>query len=165
MSSSRSNYDRMMAEKYNPIREGYNAPPFPGGRTQYDADLQNTFCPSCPYKSIENYGNDNPKSYRTNYDMEMQKTYGSAALGDNDYGKALYKAGFYGKNPSYKENFQDNNAYSTGFYSAGFYNSGTPMWAENYRNRGSRENYSSGPNLYQDPDNFLSYGLFNGPAQ
>lgn len=160
----RTEYDRMMAQKYNPLREGYNAPPWPGSRTQYDADLQERLCPSCPFRSIEKYGEDNPGMYRTKFDQEMQKTYATTALGDTDYGSALYKAGFYSKTPSYTENyrerFADDDAYATGFYKSGFYSSGTPTWSENYKRR-TRENYG-GPNLYQDPDIPASELLFRG---
>ena len=166
--SYRTQYDKAQFQSHNPLKEGYDyhSAPYPTPRTQYDADLQERTCSSCPFRSIEKYGNDNPSSYRTKYDMEQQKIYAASALGDTDYGKAMYKSGFYSKTPSYtesyKERFADDDAYATGFTRAGFYSSGTPVWSENYRK--TRENYGAGPNLYQDPDLPPSFGLFGSNA-
>lgn len=162
MNSNRTKYDRDMAERYNPFREGYNSPPFPTPRTQFDANQQELMCPSCPVKSIEKYGQDVPSQYRTGYDMEYQKVYGASALRATDYGSSLYKAGFNSKNPpsyreSYKGGFRDEGRYEAGFYGAGFYSSTNPTW-ETYKK--IRENYSASDNLYQDPDIPSSYGLF-----
>lgn len=49
----RTEYDRMMKEKFNPIREQYNSPPFPGERTSSDEQLQKKWCPNCNNKPVQ----------------------------------------------------------------------------------------------------------------
>jgi hypothetical protein len=72
--SYRTEFDKMMQTKFNPSNmsmENYNAPPFPGERTQSDMDLQKTWCPTCPKKPyIEGYA---PMyGFRTEFDKSLQ---------------------------------------------------------------------------------------------
>lgn len=46
----RTEYDRMMKENFNPFREDYYAPPFPGYRTPSDEELQKRWCSTCENK-------------------------------------------------------------------------------------------------------------------
>lgn len=79
--AQRTSYDMQMAQQYNPTREGYNAPPWPGLRTTYDKDLQNKWCPGCTSK--EGYRREgyamtyaNPRyNFRTAYDNALQQTW------------------------------------------------------------------------------------------
>lgn len=90
MECERTDYDKMMKEMFNPMKENYHAPPFPGYRTNFDKELQAKWCPKC--------GNPTPPSppappgpprpsrrrvvkesyepmygFRTKYDDELQK--------------------------------------------------------------------------------------------
>lgn len=79
--AQRTAYDMQMAERYDPTREGYNAPPWPGLRTVYDKDLQNKWCPGCTFKegySREGYAMTyaNPRyNFRTAYDNALQQAW------------------------------------------------------------------------------------------
>lgn len=143
---------------HNSSREGYDyhSAPFPTPRTKFDAGIQQNFCPSCPYKSIENY-TDNPSQYRTAFDLNMARVFNTSK--DKDYSQAFYKSGYYDRSqPRYerfrrtrpsREGFADDGAYERAFTHAGFIQP-PPTWV--------KEGYDS---LYDDPDNPLSYGLFN----
>lgn len=84
--SQRTAYDMQMAERYDPTREGYNAPPWPGLRTAYDKDLQNKWCPGCTFKEGYKRGGhrregyamtySNPRyNFRTAYDNALQQAW------------------------------------------------------------------------------------------
>jgi hypothetical protein len=80
MSFQRSNYDIMMQEKFNPIREGYNTQPFPGDRTMSDRNLQQKFCGRCPPSTMPLYtsrteGYEPLSGFRTQYDISMQNKF------------------------------------------------------------------------------------------
>jgi len=71
--AERTEYDKMMQERFNPLKEKYNTPPFPGYRTPADVAMQKKWCAKCPkyYNPVENYAPLN--GFRTKFDMELQK--------------------------------------------------------------------------------------------
>ena len=146
----RTAYDRAQFNRLNPLAEGYNAPPFPTPRTQYDADLQARICSNCPYKNIEKY-DPNPAKFRTKYDQELASTFDPQK--SNDYSQSFNKAGYYSHSTPTREGFLDDGAYERAFSTAGWIK--PPPSYEGFR-RNVREGY---PTLYDDSDNLMSYGL------
>lgn len=87
----RSSYDRMMMEKYNPNanpRAGpnvngfqYHSPPWPGQRTVFDAQQQQSCGNPGNTAGAGNCGNKIIEGYvgpRTQYDLQMQKQWNTA---------------------------------------------------------------------------------------